>query len=147
MALRRIGFAGKLAATAALVVISTSAARAATDGFKCTGTDGRIEYRELAVEGMTCTPLRRPAKPAVDAESEMEKLRERVDEVEQSKQAASDEDKKKKNCETARSNLEILDGEREVVQTDQAGKQQVLNEEQRAAARERTQKDVDYWCN
>ena len=128
---------------AALLLAATT--QAANPGFKCVDGNGRVEYRELALDHMTCTSLRPVAKPSVDPQQVMEDLRERVS----SNDAAptGEAAKRKQNCERARANVDILEGDRDVVQTNADGEKVVLAGAQRNTALEQSRKDMDYWCN
>jgi hypothetical protein len=64
-----------------------------------------------------------------------------------SEQAALDRETLwQQNCDLAQKNLEALQGERDVVRTDENGNKTLLSTEQRQQAVRQTRKDIDYYC-
>ncbi len=53
----------------------------------------------------------------------------------------------RKNCEIARKNVEVLQGDRPVVRTDDKGNKVALDAAQREAELQKAKKDQDYFCN
>ena len=144
-----------LALITGLLLASTlsfsATAQTAKKAFKCVDSEGRIAYRELAQEGVECTLIQGTRAPTTDPDEAMAKLRQQVETAEppqpQPEQTAlSNQQQKQKNCETARKNLSILEGENDVVSTDNEGNKTLLQGEQRNAALAKTRKDIEYWC-
>lgn len=123
----------------------------AQSGYKCVDTSGNTTYTELALSGSDCTPMGKTAKSSTDPEAAMQKLRDRVEEVEQTntaeEEAGSADASRKQNCELARKNQEVLSGPSDVVSTDASGNKTIMSAEERTAALQQAQKDVGYWCD
>ncbi len=125
-------------AVVALLVAGSTSAEGRT-AYRCVHPDGRVEYTAMAVQGMDCQELPAwfigggSAQPPVTAPTDTP--------------ATDADDPRRSNCEAARYNLEILQGEAPVARTDEAGNPLPLSAEQRAAALEQARKDVDYWCD
>ena len=118
--------------------------------YKCVNPDGGTEYIDLPKEGYTCTEVRTvPAPTPVAAPSEQAPGSDNADNASSADQseANAETDARQANCETARSNLAILQGDQDVVVTDQEGNKTLLNAEQRQTELSKAQKDVDYWCS
>lgn len=133
--------------TLLISLIATAAAphTASATGFKCVGPDGAIEYRELAVDGKQCTPLRTTPKsilPEKSADADA------ADDASAQIAAAprSEQEQRTRNCERARANADVLKGDRDVLSTGTDGSKRVLGADERAEALAQTEKDIAYWC-
>lgn len=113
-------------------------AQAERTTYKCTHPDGRIEYTALPLSGAECERITglstRPPTPAPQPQEVNPPATE------------TPPDPRQRNCQLARNNLEILQGEGQVAMTDADGNPVLLDGEARAAALEQAQRDVDYWC-
>lgn len=132
--------------------------------YKWTDEQGQLKYSELPPPaGVTYEKTVKPgsaAQPAVEGakdnaalEREQQELAKQLAEQDAKTQAQQEEVRKKtgemraKNCEIARKNVEVLQGERPVVTTDANGKKTVLEGEARQEQLQKAQKDVDYFCS
>ena len=109
--------------------------------------------------GVPYETVRKPGGAATGAEAgrdltqEQEELARKLAEEEaktqeQQEQAQKTADEQRaKNCEIARKNVAVLQGDRPVVKTDAEGKKVTLSAEERAAELQKAQKDQDYFCN
>ncbi|MCC8986757.1 MAG: DUF4124 domain-containing protein [Candidatus Contendobacter sp.] len=145
------------------MVLAGSCAMAATAYaqqfiYKWTDDQGQLKYSELPPPpGVTYEMVRKPSGPssgvvqsAPDLTKEQEKkaAEEAAKQKEQQEQAQKEaEDVRAKNCEIAKKNVQVLQGESPVVKTDAKGNKAPLDAEQREAELKKAQKDQDYFCN
>lgn len=129
--------------------------------YKWTDDQGQLKYSELPPPtGVTYEMVRKPSGPssgvvqnAPDLLKEQEKkvaeeAAKQKEQAEQAEQAQKEaEDVRTKNCEVAKKNVQVLQGESPVVKTDAKGNKAALDAEQRAAELKKAQKDQDYFCN
>ena len=125
--------------------------------YKWTDEQGMVKYSELAPPtGVKYEMVRKPSVAAgaeADLSSQQAKEREELarqeaKQKEQAEQAQKEtEDARTKNCEIARKNVQVLQGETQVVRTDPKGNKIILDAEQRAEELKKAQKDQDYFCN
>ena len=126
--------------------------------YKWTDEQGQLKYSELPPPtGVTYEMVRKPSgpssgvvQPGPDLAKEQEKkaAEEAAKQKEQEEQAKKEsEDVRTKNCEIAKKNVQVLQGESPVVKTDAKGNKAPLDAEQRAAELKKAQKDQDYFCN
>ena len=91
------------------------------------------------------------AETALSAQQAKERealAQEEAKQKEQAEQAQKeDEETRAKNCEIFRKNVQVLQGETQVVRTDAKGNKIVLDAEQRAEELKKAQKGQDYFCN
>lgn len=125
--------------------------------YKWTDVEGKLQYSELPPPaGITYEVVRKSAKatPGESALSsqqarEREELArqeaERKEQAEKAQQATQDQ--RTKNCEIAKKNVEVLQGDSQIVKTNAEGKKVVVDAEQRTAELKKAQKDADYFCN
>lgn len=131
--------------------------------YKWTDEQGMVKYSELAPpSGVKYEMVRRTGGTAQGAETapsdQAVKEREAKEREELAQQEAKQkteaeqaqkqaEDTRTKNCEIARKNVQVLQGDTQVVRTDAKGNKVVLDAEQRAEELKKAQKDQDYFCN
>ncbi|MCB1768760.1 MAG: DUF4124 domain-containing protein [Candidatus Competibacteraceae bacterium] len=128
--------------------------------YKWTDDQGQPQYSELPPpSGIPYETVRKPGGAALGAEAgrdltkEQEELAQKLAEEEaktqeQQEQAKKEaEDQRTKNCEIAKKNVEVLQGDRPVVRADAKGNKVTLNAEDRATELQKAQKDQDYFCN
>ena len=134
-------------------IVFFGVAHAHAAAYKCVNPQGGVEYIDLPKEGYTCSEVRTvpPPTPASDQADSLQSTEAAndsasTDSTEQDG-ASSEADVRQANCDTARSNLVVLQGEQDVVVTDKEGNKTLLNSEQRQAELSKAQKDVNYWCS
>jgi hypothetical protein len=129
--------------------------------YKWTDPQGQVQYSELAPPpGVQYEMVRKPAvvgqetgPQARDLAKEQEELARQVAEQEQKEKQQADqaqkeaEDVRAKNCEVAKKNVQVLQGDSPVVKTDAKGNKVALDVQQREAELKKAQKDQDYFCN
>ena len=126
--------------------------------YKWTDDQGQLKYSELPPPaGVTYEMVRKPSGPSsgvVQPGPDLVKEQERKAEEEAAKQKEQEEQAQKeagdvraKNCEIAKKNVQVLQGESPVVKTDAKGNKAQLDAEQREAELKKAQKDQDYFCN
>lgn len=128
--------------------------------YKWTDSQGLPQYSELAPPpGVKYEMVRKPtdaASPGVaprDLAKDQEELARQVTEQQQKEQQQTEQVQKEaqnaraKNCEIAKKNVQVLQGDTQVVRTDAKGNKVALDVEQRAAELQKAQKDQDYFCN
>ena len=124
--------------------------------YKWTDEQGMIKYSEMAPPvGVKYETVQKSSVPAgaVDVSAQQSKEREalareeakRKEQTEQTQKEA--EDALAKNCEIARKNVQVLQGDSPVVKPDAKGNKVALDAEQRQAELQKAQKDQDYFCN
>jgi CHASE2 domain-containing sensor protein len=125
--------------------------------YKWTDAEGKLQYSELPPPaGITYEVVRKSAKAtpgeaalssqqAKEREELARQEAERKAQAEKTQQAAQDQ--RAKNCEIAKKNVEVLQGDSQIVKTNAEGKKVVVDAEQRAAELKKAQKDADYYCN
>lgn len=152
-AIKKVSYFGKinLFGTGLVTIILLSANQSAQAAlYKCTDASGQVEYRAIRRNDAECVDMRAPAKPPENPEEAMQKLRNKVDELNKAKAEREaeleKEDQRAAYCKVARGNLEVLQSDGEVVSTTSDGEKNMLNEEQRAAALKQTLKDIEYFC-
>lgn len=129
--------------------------------YKWTDSQGQIQYSELAPPpGVQYELVRKPTgaeqktETAVrDLDKEQADLAKQVAEQEQKEKQETEqaqkeaEDARAKNCEIAKKNVGILQGDNPVVKTDAKGNKVALDPQQREAELKKAQKDQEYFCN
>ncbi|RUQ33861.1 MAG: DUF4124 domain-containing protein [Candidatus Competibacteraceae bacterium] len=126
--------------------------------YKWTDEQGQSKYSELPPPaGVTYEMVRKPSGPSSgviqttpDPAKEQEKkaAEEAAKQKEQEERAQKDaEDVRAKNCEIAKKNVQVLQGDSPVVKTDANGNKAPLDAPQREAELKKAQKDQDYFCN
>ncbi len=125
--------------------------------YKWTDEQGKLQYSELPpATGIPYETVRKPtgATPGESALSdqqakEREELArqeaERKEQAEKTQQEAQDQ--RAKNCEIAKKNVQVLQGDSQIVKTDATGKKVVIDAQQREVELKKAQKDADYFCN
>ncbi|CDH47616.1 DUF4124 domain-containing protein [Candidatus Contendibacter odensensis] len=125
--------------------------------YKWIDDQGKLQYSELAPPpGVAYETVRKPtgATPGESALSnqqtkEREELArqeaERKEQAEKTQQEAQDQ--RTKNCEIAKKNVQVLQGDSQIVKTDATGKKVVIDPQQREVELKKAQKDADYFCN
>ena len=138
-----------------------AAAQAQQFIYKWTDEQGQVQYSELPPpSGVTYETVRKPtgpgsgvAQPTPDLTKEQAELARKLAEEEantktQQEQAQKEtEDQRAKNCEIAKKNVQVLQGDSPVVKTDAKGNKVALDAQQREAELQRARKDQDYFCN
>jgi hypothetical protein len=128
--------------------------------YKWNDEQGQPKYSELPPpSGVPYETVRKPGGEAPGAEAgrdltkEQEELARKLAEEEaktqeqqEQAQKAADE-QRAKNCEIAKKNVAVLQGDRPVVRADAKGDKVTLSAEERAAELQKAQKDQDYFCN
>ncbi|MDG4595333.1 MAG: DUF4124 domain-containing protein [Candidatus Contendobacter sp.] len=143
-----------LAASCGGAVVTTQAQQFI---YKWTDEQGMIKYSEMAppvgVKYETVQKSSVPAGTEVDVSAQQAKEREALAR-EQAKQKEKTEQTQKeaeegraKNCEIAKKNIEVLQGQGRVVRTDAQGKKITLDAEQRAVELKKAQSEQEYYCN
>ena len=138
-----------------IVMLFGCASVQAATGYRCEKIeDGNkiVEYAQLRIEGYNCVDLRETPPPPVDPETEMQKLRERAnlpnaEERREEQAAAARATRRAENCETAKSNIQLLESDQDVARTDEKGEKVLLNETERAAALKAARENVRLYCN
>ena len=125
--------------------------------YKWTDEQGMVKYSEMAppvgVKYETVQKSSVPTGTEVDVSAQQAREREalareeakRKEQTEQTQKEA--EEGRAKNCEIARKNVQVLQGEGRVVRTDAQGKKVTLDAEQRAAELKKAQSEQDYFCS
>ncbi|HXH03076.1 MAG TPA: DUF4124 domain-containing protein [Candidatus Competibacteraceae bacterium] len=125
--------------------------------YKWTDPNGVVQYTETPPPGGTpYSTVGKPPKPAEDPARTMQQLRDKVEQATQQDQAAEQpaeqppQDRKElyaRNCELARKNLQVLEGDSDVVVTGKGGNKTVLDAAQRKAHIAQTQKEIQFYCD
>ncbi len=130
--------------------------------YKWTDDKGMIQYSELPppagvkYEMVTKTSgaeQKNSEEAGRNLNKEQEDLAKQVAEQEKKQQEEAEkkqkeaEDTRTKNCEAAKKNLKILQGEGPVLKTDSKGNKIALDPQQRAEELQKAQKDQDYYCS
>lgn len=129
--------------------------------YKWTDSQGQIQYSELTPPaGVQYEIVRKPAgtepnpeAAARDLNKEQADLAKQVAEQEQKEQEQKEQEQKEaedargKNCEIAKKNLKVLQGDSPVVKTDAKGNKVALDAGQREAELKKAEKDQNYFCN
>ena len=129
--------------------------------YKWADEQGQPQYSELAPpKGVAYEMVRKPATatqgteptsrdPAKElAEKKAQEEAKLKEQAEQAQQAQKDaEDQRTKNCEIAKKNVQVLQGDSPVVKTDAKGNKAALDPQQRESELKKAQKDMDYFCN
>jgi len=131
--------------------------------YKWTDEQGQLQYSELPpATGVPYEKVLRKTgsaaaapetKSASDLAKEQEELARKLAEEAAITQEQREEARKKaeeqraKNCEIAKKNVVVLQGERPVIKTDAEGNRVTLSAEERAAELQKAQKDQDDFCN
>ncbi|MBK8507267.1 MAG: DUF4124 domain-containing protein [Candidatus Competibacteraceae bacterium] len=130
--------------------------------YKWTDDKGMIQYSELPppagvkYEMVTKTSgaeQKNSEEAGRNLNKEQEDLAKQVAEQEKKQQEEAEkkqkeaEDTRTKNCEAAKKNLKILQGDSPVVKTDAKGNKIALDPQQREEELKKAQKDQDYFCN
>ncbi|HRD66734.1 MAG TPA: DUF4124 domain-containing protein [Candidatus Competibacter sp.] len=129
--------------------------------YKWTDSQGQIQYSELSPPpGVQYELVRKPtgaeqktetAVPNLD--KEQADLAKQVAEQEQKEKQEAEQAQKEteeartKNCEIAKKNVGILQGDSPVVKTDAKGNKVALDPQQREVELKKAQKDQEYFCN
>ena len=137
-----------------------AAAQAQQFIYKWTDDEGKTQYSELPSSGgVIYETVRKPASAAQGTESardlakEQEELARKLAEEEAKTKAQQEqaqqqaEDQRAKNCELAKKNVQVLQGDNPVVKADAKGNKVVLDAQQREAELQKAKKDQDYFCN
>jgi hypothetical protein len=137
-----------------------AAAQAQQFIYKWTDDQGQVQYSELPPpSGVVYETVRKPTglaegtQSARDLTKEQEELARKLAEEEAKTKAQQEqaeqqaEDQRAKNCEVARKNVEVLQGDKPVVKTDAKGNKVALDAQQREAELQKARKDQDYFCN
>ncbi len=137
-----------------------TAAQAQQFIYKWTDSQGQPKYSELPPpNGVSYETVRKPGTEAPstvvtkDLAKEKEELARKLAEEdaktkEQQEQAQKEAtDARAKNCEIARKNVDVLQGERPVVRPDDKGNKVTLDAAQREAELQKAKKDQEYYCN
>ena len=140
-----------------LMSLWCAVALAETTGYKCEKTEGNkviIAYSQLPKAGYACVSLSKTPNPTVDPEAEMQKLRDKVSEIDkptddgQTQQSAKTRaDRRAENCELAKSNITLLESDQEVARTNEDGKKVLLNDDERAAALNQARENAELYCS
>ena len=128
--------------------------------YKWTDSQGLPQYSELAPPpGVKYEMVRKPTEATGsgaaprDLAKDQEELARQVTEQQQKEQQQTEkvqkeaQDARARNCEIAKKNVQVLQGDTQVVRTDAKGNKVALDAEQRAAELQKAQKDQDYFCN
>lgn len=125
--------------------------------YKWTDEQGKLQYSELPPpSGVTYEVVRKSAKAtpgetslsSQQAREREELARQDAERKQQAEKAQQDaQDKRAKNCEIAKKNVEVLQGDSQIVKTDATGKKVVVEAQQREVELKKAQKDADYFCN
>lgn len=128
--------------------------------YKWTDAQGQIQYTELPpASGVPYETVRKSggAGPETSGTDDLGKqqndLAKKLAEEDAKQQQQLQEQVQKqdevriKNCEAAKKNVEVLQGDRPVVKTDDKGNKVALDAQQREAELQRAKKDQDYYCN
>jgi flagellar biosynthesis GTPase FlhF len=151
-------------------------ATAAAQMYKWKDKDGHTRYGDVPPPGADATPMRGPSRSApyaapapddakpddakpdakADAKNEKPLTPEQAFRKRQQERAAADEkaqqerqraEAKRSNCETAQTQLRVLQSGQRVSSVNAAGERVYLDDDQRAAEMNRAQKAVADWCN
>lgn len=155
MVLKRLKLSWLVMGCCALGMIATTQAQQFI--YKWTDAEGKLQYSELPPpSGVAYETVRKPAGPSSgvvptqpDPAKEQEKqAQEEAKKKEQAEAAQKQvDDQRSKNCEIANKNLKALQGDSQVIKTDDKGNKVVLDPQQREAELQRAKKDQDYFCN
>ncbi|MGB2680221.1 MAG: DUF4124 domain-containing protein [Candidatus Competibacter sp.] len=130
--------------------------------YKWTDDRGMIQYSELPpptgvkyemVSKTSGAEQKNAEEGARNLDKEQADLAKQVAEQEKKQQEDAEkaqkeaEDVRTKNCEAAKKNLKILQGDSPVVKTDAKGNKIALDPQQREEELKKAQKDQDYFCN
>ncbi|MCP5195244.1 MAG: DUF4124 domain-containing protein [Gammaproteobacteria bacterium] len=128
--------------------------------YKWTDEQGQLQYSELPpATGIPYEKVLRKTgsvapetAPTRDLAKEQEELARKLAEEEaktqeQQEQARQEaEEQRAKNCEIAKKNVVVLQGDRPVVKADDKGNKVTLSAEERAAELQKAQEDQDHFC-
>lgn len=136
-------------AAAVLALLAVTGARAEPTTYRCTDAQGQVSYTQTPADLSHCEPLTArgyvvkptPKPPAPPAKKPPAPA------PQPPPSKTNGQTARAKNCKISRHNLQILESDQPVVQTDANGKQSVLDAEQRKQALTQTRKDIDYWCH
>ena len=156
--LKRMLFCMVLAGSCGIAAITHAQTQTQQTIFKWTDEQGQLKYSELPPPaGVPYEMVRKPSGPSsgvVQPGPDLVKEQERKAAEEAAKQKEQEEQAQKeagdvraKNCEIAKKNVQVLQGESPVVKTDAKGNKAPLDAEQREAELKKAQKDQDYFCN
>ena len=134
-----------------LLVTATSPVLA--DLYKWTDSSGVVQYTAIPpAQGVPFEVIDKPPTPSTDPKAAMQQLLDKANHAgqEEKKPDPGSEDRKQlnvKNCELAKTNLEMLQNkDRDIVTTDSSGKKTLLSAEQRETQIKQAQKDISYFC-
>ena len=139
-----------------LMSLWCASALAENTGYKCERTEGNktiIAYSQLPKAGYVCVSLNKTPDPTVDPNAEMQKLRDKVNEISkpgdesQQQEVKTRAERRAENCELAKNNVTILESDQEVARTKQDGKKVLLNDDERAAALSQARENVELYCS
>ena len=150
-------------------------ASAAAQMYKWKDKDGHTRYGDVPPPGANATPMRGPSRSApyaaptpddakadakpdakADAKNEKALTPEQAFRKRQQERAAADEkaqqerqraEAKRSNCDTAQTQLRVLQSGQRVSTVNAAGERVYIDDDQRAAEMTRAQKAVADWCN
>lgn len=150
-------------------------ATAAAQMYKWKDKDGHTRYGDVPPPGANATPMRGPsrnapyaapapddakadgkAEPQADAKNEKPLTPEQAFRKRQQERAAADEkaqqerqraEAKRSNCETAQTQLRVLQSGERVSSVNAAGERVYMDDDRRAAETARAQKAVADWCS
>lgn len=141
---------------ALVILLLAGCASAQAAGYRCEQTiDGNriVEYRELPKEGYNCIAIGKAPPPSQDPDAAMQKLRDKlskpnepVKSEEEIKAAEARAARRAENCDIAKKNVELLQGEQDILRTDAQGKKSLLNEEQRSEELQKMREQVELYC-
>jgi hypothetical protein len=145
-------------ASLALVIVLAGAPLAPTQAklYKWVDEDGNVTYSERKPPDQAATEVKVRTAPVTPEQSrqQMEGLRDKVETGEKDRDyattaAAEDQahaEQLKKNCETARQNKRVLENTSRIQDQDKDGNTYFLNEQQIAAKREQTERQIELYC-
>jgi hypothetical protein len=126
--------------------------------YKWSDEGGNIHYSAIPPTSGNYETLPKPSQPRNDPSTTMQELRQKVETVDKARQdaeqkekaaqtAEDDTAKRAKLCEQAKNNVQILESNKVVLQTDAQGNKTQLEAEKRQEALDKARKDVDYFCS
>lgn len=119
--------------------------------YRCVYPSGLIEFRGAPVMGVDCVRVETApmsdasSPPAFASEGGSAPIREGTAGAD-SQETASSSDLRAQNCEAAKRNLQLLEGEDPVATTGPDGEPVLMSDDERAVMLRQTRRDMEYWC-
>lgn len=114
--------------------------------YRCVYPDGMVEFRGVPVLGIDCVPVAGSRAPGPRATPEAERETEPTTATPEPADPMEPANVRARNCEIARKNLAVLEGEGPIVSADPDGQPVLMSDEERATVLRQTRRDLEYWC-